>query len=171
MAEPDSVVVFCRHVQPRILGALSLYVGDRAVAEELTQETLARIWDRWEAVEQMRSPEGWSHRAALNLANSWFRRRRAERRAQRRAAAMGPERCDDHSDFVDAVAVRAAVAALPKRQRMTVVLRYYLDLPVSHTAEVMGCAPGTVKAATHQAMAALRDQRHLLVAEEVTDDS
>lgn len=169
-AGQDGVAAFLGYVQPRILGALSLYVGDRAVAEELTHETLASICDRWEMVAQMRSPEGWSLQVALNRANSWFRRRRAERRAQHTAAAMGQTRSDDRADSVEVVALRAAVAALPKRQRMSVVLRYYLDLPVSQTAEIMQCAPGTVTAATHQTMAALRGKQHLFVAAEVTDD-
>lgn len=43
------------------------------------------------------------------------------------------------------VAVMAAVAALPPRQREAVVLRYWLDLPVAEVADAMGIRPGTVK--------------------------
>ncbi len=34
--------------------------------------------------------------------------------------------------------------------------RFFLTLDVRETAEVLGCADGTVKAATHQALASLR---------------
>ncbi|MST32508.1 hypothetical protein GHK86_07205 [Acidimicrobiaceae bacterium USS-CC1] len=44
----------------------------------------------------------------------------------------------------------------PGRQRDAVALRYVADLSVEDTAKVMGCAPGTVKALTHQALAAMR---------------
>jgi RNA polymerase sigma factor (sigma-70 family) len=54
------------------------------------------------------------------------------------------------------VAVRAAVAALPPRQRAAIVLRYFADLSVRVTAAVMGCAEGTVKALTSKAISALR---------------
>jgi DNA-directed RNA polymerase specialized sigma24 family protein len=37
-----------------------------------------------------------------------------------------------------------------------VVLRYVADLPIAEIAEVMGCAPGTVKATLHQALAHMR---------------
>jgi RNA polymerase sigma factor (sigma-70 family) len=50
------------------------------------------------------------------------------------------------------------VAALPRRQRAALVLRYFSDLSVDRTAEVLGCAPGTVKSLTSQAIASLRDR-------------
>jgi len=62
---------------------------------------------------------------------------------------------DDHADRL---AVRAAVAGLPDRQRAALVLRYFADLSLADTAEAMGCAPGTVKALTHQALAGLRSR-------------
>lgn len=63
----------------------------------------------------------------------------------------------DHADEGgDRVAVTAALRKLPGRQRVAVALRYFADLSVEDTAKVMGCAPGTVKALTHQALAAIR---------------
>ncbi len=59
-------------------------------------------------------------------------------------------------DPADGVAIRAAVAALPERQRATIVARFYLGLSVAETAEHLGCAEGTVKAATSQALDRLR---------------
>ena len=52
--------------------------------------------------------------------------------------------------------------ALPLRQRTALVLRYYSDLSVQETADVMGCAPGTVKSLTSQALAALRQTAGLV---------
>ncbi len=51
--------------------------------------------------------------------------------------------------------VAAALRKLPRRQREAVVLRYYLDLSIEETAQVMGVSPGTVKSATHRALAAV----------------
>jgi RNA polymerase sigma factor (sigma-70 family) len=59
-------------------------------------------------------------------------------------------------DHAQAVAVRQAVAALPPRRRAALVLRYYLDLSVADTAEVMGCSQGAVKALSAQAVTKLR---------------
>jgi DNA-directed RNA polymerase specialized sigma24 family protein len=37
-------------------------------------------------------------------------------------------------------ALAAVLRRLPRRQREAVVLRYYLDLSIAETAQVMGCA-------------------------------
>jgi RNA polymerase sigma-70 factor (sigma-E family) len=153
---------FCRELHPRLVGALALHCGDRDVATELAQETLARVWERWSTVERMDSPEAWAFRVAFNLAASRFRRGAAERRAR---ARLGP--VDEHvhePDATDAVAVRAAVASLPPRQRAAVILRYFVDLSVDQTAEALRCAPGTVKSLTSQAIASLRDRFDVEVA-------
>jgi hypothetical protein len=49
-----------------------------------------------------------------------------------------------------------AVAALPRRQRTALVLRYYADLPIGEVAALMGCSPVTVKSLTNRAISALR---------------
>jgi DNA-directed RNA polymerase specialized sigma24 family protein len=45
---------------------------------------------------------------------------------------------------------------LPQRQRAALVLRYFADLPVVAVAEILRCAPGTVKSLTSQAIEHLR---------------
>ncbi len=155
MVEEDPRSTFVRLEHPRIVGALALYCGDLDLAEELAQEALARAVRDWTHLTTLRSPGAWTHRVAINLANSWYRRRAAEQRAR---ARHGPS--DDgirpEADSADVLAVRAAVAALPRRQRAAVVLRYFADLPVADAAIAMGCAEGTVKSLTSKAMTALR---------------
>jgi len=170
MDDPTGVVGFCRRMRPRLVGTLSLLCGDGDVAEELAQETLARVWLRWARVRELDEPlaVAWTYRVAINLANSWLRRRAAERRARARLAARGAGAHLD-PDPADAVAVRQAVAALPRRQRTALVLRYYADLPVAEVAALMGCAPGTVKSLTSKALTAVRRVEGMQVAEEVTD--
>jgi DNA-directed RNA polymerase specialized sigma24 family protein len=117
---------FCDRVSGRLVGSLTLYCGDRHLAEELAQEALARAWERWPAVSHMASPEAWTFRTAMNLANSGFRRRRIERRVL--ARAVGRETVDP--DDGTALAVRAAVRALPPRQRAVIVARWFLGYGV-----------------------------------------
>jgi DNA-directed RNA polymerase specialized sigma24 family protein len=52
--------------------------------------------------------------------------------------------------------LRAAVAALPARQRATLVLRFYCDLNVDQSAAILGCSPGTVKSQTARALDSVR---------------
>ena len=60
------------------------------MAEDLTQEALARAWERWTQVQQARNPSAWIYRVAFNLAASWFRRRAAEVRARQRSMPTSP---------------------------------------------------------------------------------
>jgi RNA polymerase sigma-70 factor (sigma-E family) len=168
--DPTGVIGFCHRVRPRLVGTLSLLCGDGDTAEELAQETLARVWLRWARVRELDEPLAlaWTYRVAVNLANSWLRRRMAERRAHARLSGRVASAHID-PDPADAVTIRRAVAALPRRQRTALVLRYYADLPVAEVAALMGCAPGTVKSLTSKALAAVRRVEGMQVAEEVTD--
>ena len=155
VGEPGDAAAFCEALHPALFGALLLYCGSRELAEDLVQETLLRVWRHWSSVSAMDHPDRWALRVAFNLAKSGFRRVRVARRV---AALSDPARdgVTIDPDATDAIAVRAAVATLPPRQRAAVVLRYFNDLSVADTAEVLGCAEGTVKALTNQAVANLR---------------
>lgn len=158
MGGDDGAAAFCSRVRPKLVGALSLHCGDADVAEELAQEALARAWDRWAKVREMDNPEGWVWRVGVNLASSHYRRKAAERRARAKADARETlVVLDDHADPNEREAVRRAVAGLPDRQRTALVLRYFSDLSVEETAQIMGCATGTVKSLTHRAIGSLRD--------------
>lgn len=145
---------FCAAAWPRLVGAMSHYCGDVSVAEELVQEALLRACGRWAHVSSLGSPEGWTYKVAVNLANSRWRRQRAERRAR---IHLGPatERADI-APVETQLDVRAALRTLTEPQREAVILRYMLDLSAEQTAEVLGTTPGAVRALTHRGAERLR---------------
>lgn len=153
MTEQD-LVAFCRREHGRLVGLLSLYCGDAALAEELAQDALARVCRDWRRVRKMAYPEAWASRVALNFANSYFRRKGAERRARERLAA-DPVTASD-PDTALAVSVRHAVASLPPRQRTALLLHYFCDLPFAQVAELMGSPEPTVKSLARRGIERLR---------------
>lgn len=171
-SEVVQLEAFCDEMWPQLVGTLTVFTGDRTVAEELAQETLTRVWQRWPRVSGLDNPHAWAHRVARNLATSWWRRRQAERRARTRhgdpdIAVRAPDPSDDD-------AVRLAVASLPERQRAVLAWRYFADLTVAETARVLGCPEGTVTSDTHRALVRLRQDHGdellgLLPDEEVRD--
>jgi RNA polymerase sigma factor (sigma-70 family) len=153
--DPPELVAFCVEIHPQLVGALTFTLGVQAVAEELAQEVLVRVWQHWEQLESYESPRSWAFRVAYNLANSGLRRRAAERRARARLSATTEVEVDGGA-WADRLAVRDAVTALPERQRTAVVLRYFVGLSVEEAAAAMDCPDGTVKSLTSRAVAALR---------------
>lgn len=145
----------CGEEYPRLVGLLALQVGDRFVAEELAQDTLLAMCRHWRRIEQ---PAAWLTRAGLNRANSHLRRRAAERRARARHGPVATTAEDEGPARSEAGELRRRVAALPRRQRLAIALRFYEHYSVAETAAFMGCAEGTVKALTHQAVTRLREQ-------------
>jgi RNA polymerase sigma factor (sigma-70 family) len=150
------LVAFCEREHPRLVGALSLYTNNPSLAEELAQETLIRVMDAWPRVAEMPAPGAYAHRVAMNLANSWFRRKAAERRALRHLE--NHQRHSDSPDTAAVLSVRAAVAQLGERQRRCVVLRHYLGYPLEVVAATLGISEQAASSLCYRAMENLRRQ-------------
>jgi RNA polymerase sigma-70 factor (ECF subfamily) len=155
MSPARDPAAFCEALSERLVGSLTLFCGDRGAAEELAQDALVRALERWDEVEAMAAPEAWVYRTAFNLARSRYRRRAAERRSVHRLAASG-RTFSEPPDTATAVTLRGLVSDLPERQRAAIVARFYAGLTVDEAADALECAPGTVRALTHQAMTSLR---------------
>lgn len=148
---------FCRREYPPLVGLVTLYCGERSVAEEAVQEALAAVGSRWFPVFGVRDPAAYAYRSALNHSQRLARRSRRRMAAEARYGEEQARRTAARVDAAeDAAVLQGAVSRLTTRQRQALVLRYYADLSVERTAEIMGCRPGTVTALTSQAIAALR---------------
>lgn len=123
--------------------------GSRQAAEDAVAEALARAWERTERGDMIENVAAWVTTVGTNLARSRWRRMLAERRATERLVALSPETPDEVVDL------RAALAALPRRQREVTVLRYLLGHDVREVAGILGVSEGTVKTSLHRARAAL----------------
>ena len=133
-----------------------LITGDRGLAEDLVQDAFVRLAGRGVHLRgsgQLFEP--YLRRTVVNLANSYFRRRKIERRYHERESSMLRTTSQD-PDIPSREAARAALLQLPPRQRTALVLRFYVDMSEAQTAEVMGCRRGTVKALVSQGLDKLR---------------
>ncbi len=134
----------------RLAGIL---LDDRAAAEEVVQEAFLRTFSSWRRIRRPDRAQFYVRSAVVNLCRSRLRRRGHEETSNR-ASWREPDQAGDDS-LEDALAVLDAVRSLPRRQRETVVLRYYEDLSEREVALVLGCSVGTVKSQLARARAAL----------------
>jgi RNA polymerase sigma-70 factor (sigma-E family) len=156
--ERDAVLgaVF-RESYSTLVGLAALLLDERGQAEEVVQEAFARTYVAWPRLRDRADPLPYVRRAVVNLARGGLRRRLTMRRYLATAAGEVP------SPETDVIAdewrreITAAVAALPRRQRECVVLRYFLDCSVAATATTLGISEGSVKQHVHRAMASLAD--------------
>jgi RNA polymerase sigma factor (sigma-70 family) len=89
----------------------------------------------------------------VNLARSHFRRKKVE---QSHAHHEAPDHALAAPDVEERDQLLHALRALRPEVRAAVVLRYYEDLTEAQTAEVLGCAVGTVKSMLSRAKDRLR---------------
>ncbi|MGW2373344.1 SigE family RNA polymerase sigma factor [Kitasatospora sp. NPDC001683] len=153
-ATPD-FAEFVAACAPKLLRTAWLLTGDPHQAEDLLQTALARVWPRWDRIAHER-PEAYLRKALVNCHLSWWRRRWTGELPHGELPEPVPARPDPYDDVVLTHVVAEAVRALAPRQRAVVVLRFFEDLSVEETAEVLRCSTGTVKSQTHRALAALR---------------
>ncbi|MEV0647669.1 SigE family RNA polymerase sigma factor [Phytomonospora sp. NPDC050363] len=132
-----------------------LCCGDWHRAEDAVQTALIRLYGAWSRAKKI-SVEAYVRRIIVNVLIdehrlAWFRR-----------VKIGGESAVPKGTVVDArraderLMLTEALQRLPKRQRAAIVLRFWEDLPVEQTAQIMGCSTGAVKNLTMRGLATLR---------------
>lgn len=163
---------FTAFVEARSAGLLRFAValtGDRHQAEDLLQGVLERVYGKWSKVAGRGDPEWYVKRALVNAARDGWRRRQRRPETFDLDEEEGVYTSSDEGDGVytpfDEVltreVVRGALAGLPPRQRIVLVLRYWACLTEPETAELMGTSVGTVKSQAHRALRTMRQRLSL----------
>jgi RNA polymerase sigma-70 factor (sigma-E family) len=147
-----------RHVD--LVRLATLLVGDQATAEDVVQDVFARVCARAGRLAGTGIAPSYFRTAVVNACRSVHRRRTTARRFGDSAEARI---WSEPSGSAEAAVVLAedrrrvlrALAALPRRQREALVLRYYQRLSEPEIAETMGISRGTVKSTLSRGLDAL----------------
>ena len=162
--DASAVAEFSEFAHYRWAGLVRLaygVTGDRDLAQDLAQTALANAYAAWSRVRKADDPDAYLRRILLNAHRAGFRKRRVTEEL----IAVPPDRnltvADPAGAHGDRAAIIAALAALPRRQREVVVLRFWLDLTETQVAATLGCSVGTVKSQAARALATLRGHAEL----------
>jgi len=143
---------FFQAEQVRLARALYLLTGSAAEANELTQEAMVRVYERWDRVRQMGSPQGYLYRTALNLHRSrlrWLSSR--ARQILQTTSSPDPAEVVQSRDSLS-----RALASRPTGQREALVLVEWLGMDQEEAATALGIKHGSVRARLSRAKADLR---------------
>ncbi|MEX2553042.1 MAG: SigE family RNA polymerase sigma factor [Actinomycetota bacterium] len=136
-----------------------LILGDLPSAEEAVMDAFLRTFSAWARIRNSERSDAYLRRVVVNLCRTRSRRAAGEHTVIDQPALQS-------LNVEGALDVWQAVRMLPDRQRLTVILRYYEDLPDAEIANLMGCSVGTVKSQLAKARSTLA---HLL--KEENDDA
>jgi RNA polymerase sigma-70 factor (sigma-E family) len=142
---------FVRQHGEAVSRAARLLTGDWDSGGDLAQESFIRLYVAWPRLREPVAAWAYLRRTMVRL----HVRQRARRWHAEVPSAAVPDRADAEATRYDDE-LMSALATLPRRQRATLVLRFFLDLSVEATATSMSCSTGTVKSQTATALAALR---------------
>lgn len=162
-----------RRHQGRVLNLIYRTVGDRAQAEDITQEVFLRVWRAAGNYEPKAKFTTWVYRIAVNLCLD------TRKSAQRGPAILQQEGDNDRQDESTETAsgsgdgrspeelllaaeesgrIFAALDSLPPKQRMAVVLKKFDGLSYEEISHVMGCSVSAVESLLVRATRTLREK-------------
>jgi RNA polymerase sigma-70 factor (ECF subfamily) len=150
-----------------VMGLALKIMGDRAIAEEVVQETFWRAWRNAGSFHAGRGPfPGWLFGIARNLSIDLWRRRKnrplpAYETGDEQQIDLIPDPETDVAEsawvLVKHQRVRAALSALPPAQRQVIELAYFRGLTRQEIAKSLGEPLGTIHTRARLALQKLRE--------------
>ena len=138
MGTPEALQHFAERDYRAVVSAVARITGDHRDAADSVQDALLALLENPRPVDNVAA---WITVVATNRTRDRQRRRAAESRALGR---VGPAPEATEMQFIDAD-VKAAIEALPRRQRQICILHYVLDESVESIALRLGVTGGAVK--------------------------
>ncbi|MFS4582529.1 RNA polymerase sigma factor [Phaeobacter sp. C3_T13_0] len=157
--DPQAAAALTARLAPRTLGVAMRVLGNRAEAEDITQEAMVRLWRQAEHWEPGRARlSTWLYRVVMNLCIDHKRRLRGGH-VDLDAIPDPPDPSksvtDQMQDGARHDALQAALMQLPERQRQAVVLRHIEDLANPEIAGIMDISVEAVESLTARGKRAL----------------
>lgn len=168
--DQDAFADLMRQHQDRVLAVCQRMLGDRAQAEDATQEVFLKAYRKAGSLKRGGQVYTWLYRVAVNHCLNRLRRRRIVRfvpligpgESDEPVARLEP--VDGGADPEKALAARRRwqdterrIAALPPSQRAVLTLAKFEGLSYREIAEVLEITEGAVESRLFRAMRALRE--------------
>lgn len=154
MSRDEEFTTFVSERSARLLLVARALCGDAQLAEDLVQSALEKAYVNWGRLREGEDPFFYVRRILVNV-NATRARRRRFREIDFEHSGLEPV-VEDEAHWAQVAAINQLLAGLSERERAVVVLRHLEDLSEAETAEQLGIPLGSVKSASHRALAKLR---------------
>jgi RNA polymerase sigma-70 factor (sigma-E family) len=152
---------FARTRIPHLYRSAWLLCGHRPEAEDLVQETLAKVYVRMHRRlgPRLENPAAYAQTA---LTRTFISARRKRSSTETPYDDLPAAVTSDHADLADLrVSLQEALAGLAPVDRAVLVLRYLEDLSVDEVARQLDLSPGAVRNRSMRALARMRERSSL----------
>jgi RNA polymerase sigma-70 factor (sigma-E family) len=158
MSSDEAFIAFVRTHSRSLFRTAFLLTGAKVAAEDLLQDTLARLYPQWGRVQQADSPIAYVRRSLNNTFVSSLRRQRAHVVTvwELPEGWLGNRAADLADTVADRELIWRLIGSLPARQRAAVVMRHFHGMSDGEIADCLDCRPATVRSLLSRAMASMR---------------
>jgi RNA polymerase sigma-70 factor (sigma-E family) len=133
-----------------------LLCGDWHLAEDLTQTVFTKLYQSWSRIEHRDAVDGYARQVLLRAFLDERRRPWRREYPTLPGSACFEAVSQPETGLVERGPLRTALLRIPKRRRAVLVLRFWLDLSIEQTADLLGCSAGTVRGQTSRGLDDLR---------------
>ncbi|MFJ1707253.1 SigE family RNA polymerase sigma factor [Kitasatospora sp. NPDC088346] len=149
---PADFLEFAHARSGQLFRSACLLTGDWHLAEDLVQETLAKMYRSWRRIDRTQPPAAYAHTV---LVRTFISQRRLGRSGERPSDRL-PEATARSDDPALRLTLVDGLAALGPKDRAVLVLRYWEDRSVEETARALHLTAGTVRTRSSRALQRLR---------------
>jgi RNA polymerase sigma-70 factor (ECF subfamily) len=159
--DEEAYETLVRDYQDAVFRLAYLFTGDAADAQDVAQDAFIAAFRALPRFDLTRPLRPWLLQITANTARN--RRRSIGRyvNALRRLVRLDPPGIPDiegeSARRIEAQGIREAMQRLSQVDKEVIYLRYFLELSVNETAEILNVEPGTVKSRLSRALGRLRD--------------
>lgn len=152
----EAVVELYRTHYAGLVRLSAMLLGETGAAEEVVQDAFVAMHGTWNRLRDPDNALAYLRQAVVNRSRSKLRHRVVVDKHRPEPPPDVPSAEHFAVAAVERAEVMTALRALPRRQRETLVLRYYSDLSEAQIAEALGISQGAVKSHAFRGLAALR---------------
>ena len=141
---------------PSALRLAFLMTGDGDAAEDIVQDSFARLYARFAERRAPDAIDAYLRRTIVNLSHD----RHRKLKTLRAFVARGPQRATESAtDVPSRIDMSSRLQRLPHRQRAALVLRYYVDMSEAQAADIIGCSVPALKQLVQRGLKTMREQQ------------